>query len=460
MPKPVPHVKHNLFTGIKFMLDMRADYLSTIAQLHAQHGDMFSVSLGGDTLLYSLFKPEHVRDVLIKNAPNIRKNAQYTDMKRGMARFFGTGLITSEGDFWKRQRKMAAPAFHTQRVNAYADTMVNYAQTLVDTWHDGMAMNIADEMNKVTLKIISYTLFHDIDPRETESVIETLAGIQKLMSDSDFMPDFIAAPMWAKADELQKRLDDVVYPIIQQYRAHGQDRGDLISMLMLTEAEDGTRMTDKELRDELVALLLAGHETTANTLNWTFYLLSQHPHIEAQLHAELDQVLGGKLPTLADLRQLPYTQMVIKESMRLYPAAPGILREALTDIQVGEYVIPQGGQISIAAYITQRSPQVWENPLVFEPQRFSAENESHIDKWAYYPFGGGQRICLGNSFAMMEAPLLLATIGARYRLQLAPRATVKPKASITLFPEGGIQMIAHARHTERNMQPQLELAAH
>jgi cytochrome P450 len=216
-------------------------------------------------------------------------------------------------------------------------------------------------------------------------------------------------------------------------------------MLIMAEDEDGQRMTDKQLRDEAVTLFLAGHETTANTMNWTFMLLAQNPEIAKILHEELDTVLAGRTPNLADLRNLPYTEMVIKESMRLYPPVPGAGRQAIEDVQIGEYLIPKGTNVGTFWYAAHLNPLYWDEPMAFRPERFSKENEATINRYAYLPFGGGPRICVGNSFAMMEAQILLATIAQKFTLSLDPNHIIKPEARITMYPKDGLPMTAHER---------------
>ena len=258
-------------------------------------------------------------------------------------------------------------------------------------------------------------------------------------------------PQKFRADRAVRELDRIVYGMINERRASGEDKGDLLSMLLLAEDEDGSRMSDKQARDEAVTLFLAGHETTANALNWTWYLLAQHPEVEAKLHDELDTVLAGQPPTLDDLKRLPYTEMVMKESMRLYPPAWSFSREALEDIQLGDYTVPKGSVVAILGYLTHRDPRWWDAPEAFMPERFSEENEANIPRYVYIPFGGGPRICIGNSFAMMEARLLLATIASRYRLALSPGQKVEPQPLITLNPKNGLPMTLRVRERVREL---------
>lgn len=437
-------VEWNIIQRLKFLVAVKQNFPMAIANLGERYGDTFWWQVG-QTPYYVISRPEHVRDVLVTNAKHIRKDGDYTNPDYGLARFFGDGLVTSEGDFWRRQRKMVAPAFHTTRINDYADTMATFAAGMVGRWQDGARLDVADEMMQVTLDIITHTLLNQPVTADIARIPHALAEVQSASRAATMMPAWISQRLYGRGDAMVPILDEIIYPIIAARRAEGVDRSDVLSMLLAVEDEDGNRMTDKEVRDEIVILFLAGHETTANTLNWTFYLLGKNPDAEAKLHAELDRVLAGRRPTLTDLRQLPYTQQVIKEAMRLYPPVPGISREATADIRVGDFTIPRGSIIAIFPWLTHRDPTIWEEPLAFRPERFSAENEASIDKWAFYPFGGGQRVCIGNSFALMEAPLVLATVAARYSLSLAPRANVVPEASITLYPKYGLPMVAHQR---------------
>jgi len=265
------------------------------------------------------------------------------------------------------------------------------------------------------------------------------------------LPGWVPTPAEFQIRQSLADLDDTVYRLIRERRQSGEDRGDLLSMLILTEDENGERMTDQQVRDEAVTIFLAGHETTANTMNWTFMLLAQNPGVAAKLHAELDTVLGGRLPTLEDLRNLPYTEMVIKESMRLYPPAWGVGRVATVDTEVMGYTIPRGASIGVSFYHIQRDPRWWDDPQTFKPERF-AEGGEHR-KYTYLPFGGGPRVCIGNSFAMMEAQLLLATFAQQWTFDLLPDQVVVPEPRITLYPRDGLPMRAYQRQQQAITQP-------
>ena len=267
-------------------------------------------------------------------------------------------------------------------------------------------------------------------------------------------PSWLPTPNRIKTRQVLNKLNRRIYEMIAQRRMDGGDNGDLMAMLLLSVDEEGNRLSDLDVRDEAVTLILAGHETTSNTLSWTFKLLAEYPEVEARLHTELDHVLAGRLPTLTDLRQLTYTSMVLKEAMRLYPAAWVIGRQAVEDVDILGEIIPKGSILDVYPYFIQRNAKYWDNPAHFDPERFSAENEANINKWAYIPFSTGPRVCVGNSFAMMEAQLLLATIASRYQLSLPAGHTVEVNPMITLNPKGGLPMILKQRQTT----PQPELA--
>lgn len=434
----------NPFKLIGLMRHISKNPLQASYAAWRQHGDVFCYSLLGSVTTF-VIHPEMVRHLLITHAKDLIKDGGYTDERSGLARFMGQGLVTSEGDFWRRQRKLAAPAFHTTRVNAYAETMSRYAEERVKQWRDGATLDIAHEMMEVTMSVISYTLLHSVNLEEGRRIADSTKVIQDFSSDTLLLPFILPTPATMRANKAQRTLDEIVYRIIAERRADPTDHGDLLSMLMLTEGEDGERMTDKQLRDEVVTLFLAGHETTANALNWTFYQLAQFPEVEARLHAELDSTLNGRLPSMADLRNLPYTQQVIKESMRLYPPVWAISRELINDVEVDGHLLAKKTVVQFSPYLTHRHPDYWEQPDVFDPDRFSAENESKRDKWAYFPFGGGQRVCIGQSFAMLEASLMLATFASRVRLRLAPNARVEPRPAVTLYPKYGLPMVVSVR---------------
>jgi cytochrome P450 len=296
-------------------------------------------------------------------------------------------------------------------------------------------------MSALTIGIVGKTLFDvDASGQRADPVLHAMAAIQEFQGALQLVPEWVPTPANRRRKRSLAELDRLVYGMITERHANSTDRGDLLSMLVAARDEQGQPMDDRQIRDEAVTLFMAGHETTANTLNWTFALLAQHPDAEAELHEELDRVLAGRAPTLSDLDQLPYTEQVIKESMRLYPPAWSLGRVAVEDVRVGNFVMPKGTRAGIVTYFTHRDPELWEEPERFDPTRFSPSREAAVPKYAYLPFGGGPRVCIGNHFAMMEAKLLLAGIASRYTLRLASSQTVEMAPRITLNPKGGLPM--------------------
>ena len=429
-----------------------ADPLQRVTEWVEAYGDVMHYRTG-DRHQYLIANPEMIHEILVRQAHIFIKGPDYTNEKTGLARFMGKGLVTSNGDFWKRQRRLVAPAFHTMRIAAYADTMVNYTLERLERWQDGEQRDIDEEMTQLTLMIVGRTLF-DADASTTvKQVKSAVEVVQKASNTANLLPAWAPTPLRIRSRRANATLNKIVYSFINQRRASGEDRGDLLSMLLLSEDADGERMTDRQVRDEAVTLFLAGHETTANALNWTWWLLAQNPQVERRLHAELDSVLAGQAPTLADLRRLPYTEMVIKESMRLMPPVWSISRVNRQATEVLGYSFPERTGTQILIYCVHRHPGIWPQPNDFLPERWRDDRADNIPKFAYMPFGGGPRICIGNSFASMEANLLLATIAQRFRLRLVPGARVVPQPFITMFPRYGLPMRLEKRQPTLNGMP-------
>ena len=441
---PGPQMPKNLFGQINSVRAFSDNLIKSFREAFAEHGDVVAMQPLGEKMV--LFRhPDHIHEALVTKSKSLKKSREYTDPKRGLARFVGTGILTANGDFWRRQRKQVSPAFHTQRITAYADAMVTAGDKMLSHWPVKGELDIAKEMMHVTLDIISGTISSVDLTADADRIDAAMDAINAYNGTFSVMPTWIPTPMELRVRQAVRDLDDVVYNMIAEWRKHGEDDGSLLSMLMLAEDEDGNHMTDKQIRDESVTLILAGHETTANALNWTFKLLSENPDAEAKLHEELDRVLQGRLPELADLQQLPYTDMVVKESLRLYPPAWGVSREAVEDVEIGDYLVPKGALVSLNFFEMHHDGRWWDEPNAFRPERWSPENAENINKHAYMPFGGGPRVCVGNAFAQMEANLLLATIAQRYSLTLTPGQVVIPDARITMYPRDGLPMIVEKR---------------
>ena len=392
--------------------------------------------------------PELIRDVLIAQPQNFIKERT----QRRMKILLGEGLITSDGEIHKRQRRIAAPAFHRQRIQAYASLMVERASAMGNAWQAGVEVDASAEMMQLTLQIVARTLFNSDVTKDVQRINDEVNAIMRLYNFLVALPraeDLLHLPIpgLMRFKRARKRLDKVVYRMIEDHRAAGIDSGDLLSMLLASrdEEDDHSGMTDEQLRDEVLTIFLAGYETVANALAWTWLLLAQNPDAEAKLHSEIDSVLGGRLPTLEDIPQLRYTEMVLAESMRLYPPAWAMGRQATCDVEIGPYKLPAGTYIFFSQYIIQRNADFFPEPLRFDPERFTAERKAGRPRFAYFPFGGGNRQCIGESFAWMEAILSLVTLAQRWRLKLIPGQQIDVQPKITLRPKYGIRMVPELR---------------
>jgi cytochrome P450 len=445
-PNYPPGQKMSLLHIFKFMASGEKFDGLAFAKFNDDTFGASSYSELGPVKMYQFADPELIHEILVEKADKFHKGAV---MKRGLVPFIGNGLVTSDGDFWRRQRKLAQPAFHAKRIENYAGTMVDHTLNMLENWRDGRTIRIDREMMKLTLGIACKTLFDTDVSGDAERVAVLLAEVLDITNERFSavinLPEWLPTPKRARTAKLIAELDAIIQRFIDERRKTNEDRGDLLSMLILAEDENGEHMSDKQLRDEVMTLFFAGHETTANALTWAWYLLSQHAEVRQKLWAEVDSVLGGRAPTLADLSNLPYSDRVIKEALRLYPPAPGMNREPIEDVTVGGYDVPKGVQLSLSIYAMHRSARYFENPEQFEPERFSPEREKQIPRYAYLPFGGGPRVCIGNMFAMMEARLVLATVAARYDLALLPEPQVVPEQLVTIRPRYGIQMQTIAR---------------
>ncbi len=388
--------------------------------------------------------PYLIEEVLVTNARKYSKGK----VLRANRHVFGEGLLTSEGDFWLRQRRLAQPAFHRARIASYAATMVEYTRRMLDDWRGGEERDAHQEMMRLTLQIVGKTLFDadvERDAQEVGKSLELLLEIGANFRRAIFVPHWLPTSTNLRVKREIAQIEKILYRIIAERRASGRDAGDLLSMLLSARDEDGSRMTDRQLRDEAITLFLAGHETTASTLSWTWWLLAQNPRVEAKLHAELDAVLGDRAPTLDDLPKLGYTEHVITESLRLYPAAWGMARLAVEDHEIAGYPVTKGMGVAMAQWVVHRDPRWYDAPEEFRPERWEDDLLKRLPRFAYFPFGGGPRQCIGNTFALMEATLILATIARKFRLRLVSNHPVVPLASITLRPRHGVRVTLESR---------------
>jgi cytochrome P450 len=417
--------------------------LEFFTQLARTYGDLAYVRMGGEHLFIAS-DPDVIRDVLVTHNQSFHKGRGLERTKR----LLGEGLLTSEDEFHLRQRRLIQPAFHRERIAAYATTMVAFADRVRNGWADGATFDVAREMSRLTLLIVGKTLFDaDLDSQVRE-VGDAMAGLMEsfwtLMLPFGETLERLPVPYLRRARLARARLDQVIYGIIRERRSSGGDRGDLLSMLLLAQDDEdrGRGMTDRQVRDEAMTIFLAGHETTANALTWTWYLLSQAPDVERRLHEEVDSVLSGRLPTVADVDWLPYITRVVTESMRLYPPAWLVGRRSISEYTIGDYAVPPRSIIVMSQWIVHRDARHYSDPGRFDPDRWTPEFKARLPRFAYFPFGGGPRQCIGESFAWMELVLLVATIAQRWRFELVPGHPVVPHAAITLRPKHGMRMVA------------------
>jgi len=409
----------------------------------ARYGDIVGIRVVNFRNIF-INHPDLIEEVLVGHPRRYFKGR----VLRANRHVFGEGLLTSEGDFWLRQRRLVQPAFHRARVAAYAETMVQYTQRILESWRGGEERDVHREMMRLTLQIVGKTLFDaDVagDAQDVGKSLELLLELGANFRRTLFIPHWVPTPTNLRIKREIAFIEGILYRIISERRSSGRDAGDLLSMLLHEQDEDGTRMTDKQLRDETITLFLAGHETTASSLSWTWWLLGQNPAVEAKLHAELDEALGGRTPSLDDLPRLPYTGNVITESMRLYPPAWGLARIAVEDHELGGYAVKKGMGVAMAQWVVHRDPRWYDAPGDFRPERWEGDLLKRIPRFAYFPFGGGPRQCIGNAFAVMEATLILATVAQKYRLRLVPNHPVVPLASITLRPRYGVRVVLESR---------------
>jgi cytochrome P450 len=425
---------------------LRKDPLGFVFDLGRKYGDIscFRVPLP-PFYIWSLNHPDLIREFLVAKAKSFRKIEQAT---RVLKQIVGNGLLISEGDLWLRQRRLIQPAFHASRMTRYAQIVVERTRRRLDSWQSGALLDIPEEMRQLTLAIIAKALF-DV---ELTGQAARLSEVSRILTKTTLreisslftLPDWLPLPDKRRKRWALQTLDNLIGEIIRERRASGEDKGDLLSMLLLAVDEQGDRqgMTDQQACDEAKSLFTAGHETLAAALTWTWYAIARHPTVEARLIQEVGTVLGEAPPTVDDVPRLLYTGMVVKESLRLYPPVWGLTtREALSDLELGGYEIPKGSWIFCSPYVIHRDPRFFANPDQFDPERFAAGRAEQIPPYAYVPFGAGPHVCIGNTVAVMEMILVVSTMLQQVRLTLAPGPReVEPEADIVIRPKGGLRM--------------------
>lgn len=429
---------------LKFMLDLTHTY-----------GDISYFKMGGQAV-YFINHPDLIRDVLVTHQDAYAKGRALQRAKR----LLGEGLLTSENPLHRRQRRLVQPAFHRARITGYGEVMIEYAARFGERWRDGMQIDVAREMNRLTLAIVGKTLFGANTEAEADEVGTALSNLLGmfgyLMLPFSEVLEKLPLPAARRFRQARAQLDAVIYRIINERRASREDAGDLLSMLLLAQDEEAgadsddtvkgdNRMSDVQIRDEALTLFLAGHETTANWLAFAWYMLATNPEVETRLHEELDRVLDGRLPTPADVPSLVYTEMVLSEVLRVRPPAYAVGRLSIKETTLGEYIVPPGTLVIMSQYVMHHDPRYYDEPDEFRPERWAGDVRGNRPQFAYFPFGGGARRCIGDGFAWTEAILIIATLAARWRMRVAQGFTPELQPRITLRPKHGIPVTLYAR---------------
>ncbi len=428
------------------LFEIRKDPIGTFTRLARTYGDVVYFRMaGGD--IYLVNRPEYIRDILVTHNDAFVKGEGLRNAKI----LLGEGLLTSEGEFHKRQRRLIQPAFHNQRIAEYSKTMVEYALRTSGRWSDGQTVDMHREMMHLTLAIVAKVLFSadvEADADQIGAALTTaLEHLNRLMSPTAFITERLPTPSNRAFRQARDVLDATIQRMIDARRSGAAQADDLVTMLL--DAQDpeggGGGMGHRQVRDEAMTLFLAGHETTANALTWTWYLLSEHPEVEAKLHAELDAVLAGRAPTLDDVPRLKFTNAVLTESMRLYPPAWILTRETAREYPIDGYVVPPGSTVLVSQWIMHHDPRYFERPDVFDPDRWTPEFRAKLPRFAYFPFGGGPRVCIGEPFAWMEGTLALATLAKDWQARHVAGHPVDLLPRITLRPRYGMRMTLRRR---------------
>jgi cytochrome P450 len=387
---------------------------------------------------YLVSDPELIQEVLVTHHKNFVKG----DFLQRTKKVFGEGLLTSEGDFHHRQRRLVQPAFSHARIAGYADVITTYTDRVLNSWKDGQILDIHEEMTRLTMAIVGKCLFNEDVEAESSNLSRSLTDIIEYFNrlSSPFAWLLEKLPSNKRYSRAVERVDKMVYGMIEERRRTGEDPGDLLSMLLSARDPDGGEMSEKQVRDEALILFAAGHETTANALSWTWYLITQNPQVEKKIRQEVDSLLGTRSPGFSDVPNLEYVTNVLTEGMRLYPPAWILTRQAIKDCTIGGYLIPSGTDVLMSQYVLHHNPRFFDSPEKFYPDRWTKEMRAKLPRFAYFPFGGGPRSCVGEPFAWMEGALIIARMAQTWNLSLAQKTRVEMLPRITLRPKNGIKM--------------------
>lgn len=437
-PGPPPR-KRGLISTLRYGMAFFSDPIGFVGGRFAQYGDIYYAPSGG-VGLYVLKDPDHVRDVLITKADDFAK--QHSAFE-ALSEVLGQGLLTTDGDVWKRHRRLLAPAFSKKAIEGYTDGMVRETETTLNRLRDGKPVDIANEMTDLTLRIVGRTLMGIDVSRDVGRIAGAMSSFQTALAIPRGLPRLVRGPIQERSRRARAELDAMILRVIEERRDSEVRGSDLLQMLLDSSDPENPsdKLSFKEIQDELVTFLLAGHETTSNTLTWALYLLSQHPDVERALRQELSSVLGTRLPTGSDVDQLRLASQIIKEAMRLYPPAYALARRAVRDTQIGPYNVPRRSEVVIWIYFTHRDARYFPEPEQFRPERFEPEAEASRPRHAYLPFGLGPRACIGRSFAQVEATILLASLLQRFTFRYDAKKPPRMRARITLTPAGGLVLV-------------------
>jgi cytochrome P450 len=437
------------FFGVPIGLRSLREPLAFLQEMAQRYGDMVHIHTG-PVHSYLISHPDRIREVLVTKGKSFRK---WERQKRVFRKIDGNGLINSEGDFWLRQRRLIQKAFQHCRLGRYVETMVELTRRRLDRWTTGAAINLDQEMSQLALEITGETLF-GVDLRDQAAWLGETAEVLRETFVREFLaliplPDWLPLPSKRRMRRAIRNLDTFIAGIIRDRRASGEDKGDLLSMLLLAvdEQGDGTGMTDQQARDEAVTLFNAGHDSTSAALAWTGYFIARYPGVQERLREEVAAVLAGRAATLEDLPRLTFAGTLVKESLRLCPPTPALInREAVAEVEVGGYRLPRGSLAILSPYVTQRDPRWFPEPERFDPERFGPGRVEDIPEYAYFPFGAGPHVCVGNTFAMMEITVVVATLVQQFQVELAPgQEHLVPELKVSLRPKGGVWIKPVAR---------------